>query len=49
MSLVFSSSSEQDRVALVAGQETAGCSKRARNVPFCALDGFNEIRLTALE
>jgi integrase len=25
MSLVFSSSSEQDRQALVAGEETAGC------------------------
>jgi len=27
MSLVFSSSSEQDRMALVAGQEAAGCWK----------------------
>jgi hypothetical protein len=24
-------------------------TKRARNVPFCALNGLNEIRLTALE
>jgi hypothetical protein len=49
ISLVFSS--DKDGQALVAGYETVDhrAQKGRETCPFCAFDGFNEIRLSALE